>query len=63
MEWALEDLKGFLNTWSPVQKYKDDYRTNPVDSVLDELTQYWEPGQANTVTFPIFLRLGKISQG
>lgn len=60
LEWSLEDLEGFLNSWSPVQQYKNDHETNPVDPFLMELRSVWKPGESRTVTFPVFLRLGRV---
>lgn len=59
-QWSFEYFKGFLNSWSPVQQYKDDHGSNPVDPLLEKLEAVWKPGESRTVTFPVFLRLGKI---
>ncbi|MDX1637676.1 MAG: class I SAM-dependent methyltransferase [Balneolaceae bacterium] len=61
LEWSLEELEGFLNSWSPVQQYKNDTGSNPVNPLLTEIMTLWDPGETKTVTFPIFLRLGRIS--
>ncbi len=60
MEWTLETLEGFLNSWSTVQKYKNDHNSNPVDPVLDQIKSLWESEKSRTVTFPVFLRLGQV---
>jgi len=60
MEWSFEDFEGFLNTWSPVQRYKDEHGSNPVGPLLDELGEFWKPGESRIVTFPVFMRLGKV---
>ena len=57
--WQLEDLIGYLNTWSAVQHYINDKGTNPVDLISNELVQSWQNGTEKEVTFPMFMRLGK----
>lgn len=59
-KWSLNDLEGYFNTWSTVQKFKDDKGFNPVDSVIDEISACWTKGEIKEVTFPVFLRLGRI---
>ncbi|MDZ7694462.1 MAG: class I SAM-dependent methyltransferase [Balneolaceae bacterium] len=61
IEWEREHLEGFLNSWSPVQKFKDDHGQNPVDTVIQEIDPLWGEDEKLSVTFPIFLRLGKLS--
>lgn len=57
LNWDFEHLKGYLKTWSAVQKYEEDNATNPVDAISEELKKTF--GERNLVRFPIFLRVGK----
>jgi len=57
-QWPLEQLQGYLNTWSAVRKYIAVNQTNPVDALVAELKPHWH--RAMTVTFPLFLRLGRL---
>jgi len=58
-EWNLEHLYGYISTWSSVQKYLKEHGENPVDKLIDELRPFWRT-EKQTVTFPLFLRLGKV---
>lgn len=58
--WSLEDLEGYLNSWSAVQKFKDEDGFNPADDFLELLKSKtgWKVEEKRKVTFPVFLRLG-----
>ncbi len=58
--WTIARLIGFLNTWSSVQKYIQINNKNPVELIADELKSLWETEENKTVTFPVFLKTGKI---
>jgi ubiquinone/menaquinone biosynthesis C-methylase UbiE len=59
-EWKLEQLTGYLNTWSAVQHYIKAEKQNPVDLIYDDLARTWEKNITKTVRFPILLRVGKL---
>lgn len=55
--WSLEQLIGYLNTWSAVQHYIKDKGVNPLDMVKPDLEKLWEKG-GKEVVFPLLLRIG-----
>ncbi len=55
--WTLEQLTGYLETWSAVQHYIKKNGSNPVDLIRDELKEIWKKGDGK-VTFPLLLRIG-----
>ena len=57
--WTFEQLTGYLETWSAVQHYIKQNKTNPVDLIRDDLKEYWEKGDRK-VTFPLLLRIRTI---
>lgn len=57
--WTLAQLEGYLTTWSAVQKYIGVYNQNPVDDLISQIKIFWKD-ERQTVTFPLFLRLGGI---
>jgi len=59
--WSFEQLAGYLNTWSPVQNYKNQNEFNPVDLIVEELKLCWND-EIRTVKFPVFLRLGRVEK-
>jgi len=56
--WTLEQLTGYLETWSATQHYIKKNGSNPVDIIRDELQESWEKSD-KSVTFPLLLRIGK----
>lgn len=63
-QWSLDELEGYLNSWSTVQKFKDREGFNPVDDFLEKLKAVtdWGTEETKKVTFPVFMRLGRISK-
>jgi SAM-dependent methyltransferase len=61
VEYDLAALSGYLNTWSSVQHYIKANGSNPVDVFIDELSAVWKPGEKYTFSFPLFLKIGKVS--
>lgn len=60
--WSIEQLTGYLETWSATQHYKKKNNgQDPVDLILEELEESWERGDKQVV-FPLLLRIGKISE-
>lgn len=57
--WTREQLQGYLATWSAVQKYLHTNKTNPVIPLMEEIKQHWLQ-DTMTITFPLFLRLGRV---
>jgi len=62
LHWNLEQLIGYLNTWSAVKHFIKENSFNPIDKLQGELEQYWEKEQAIEVRFPLLLRVGKITR-
>ena len=61
MQWAPDDLPGYLNTWSSVQHFIKATGYNPVDEFAERLTARWPAGAASLpFSFPVFMRMGRI---
>lgn len=58
MEWNLEQLTGYLKTWSAVKHFEEKNHYNPVDEIYLRLKKAF--GEKNRVVFPILFRLGRI---
>ncbi|MEM7370777.1 MAG: class I SAM-dependent methyltransferase [Bacteroidota bacterium] len=60
-EWTLEQMEGYLNTWSSLQSYLQQHQDNPASALIDEIRQNksWEASQ--TVRFPIFTKVGHLT--
>lgn len=59
-EWTIAEFQGYLSTWSSVQKYIQANQINPVESFMKKILPLWKSDR-QSVNFPLFLRLGKIS--
>ncbi len=61
LQWKLDELEGYLNTWSSLQKYLREHATNPVDTVIKQIEAYWGKEEIKEVSFPIFLKIGRLT--
>lgn len=58
--WTLPQFKGYLNSWSSVQNYKDLKKENPVDWMMMNLENLWDKKIQKEVQFPIFMKMGVV---
>ncbi|TGN09431.1 class I SAM-dependent methyltransferase [Leptospira ilyithenensis] len=59
-EWTIEQMIGYLETWSAIQNYIEEKNENPLDSVLNDLKSLWGEGKKRMVRFPILFRVARI---
>ncbi len=57
--WTLDQLVGYLKTWSATQHHKEETGTDPIALIYDELKISWGKSDRK-VTFPLFLRMGTL---
>ncbi|MEO9965819.1 MAG: class I SAM-dependent methyltransferase [Reichenbachiella sp.] len=61
--WNTNHLEGYFNSWSCVQNYKQNNNgENPVPDLMIRLKEYWSEGESKKVTFPVFLKMGRIEK-
>ncbi len=58
--WNLNQLIGFLNSWSAVQHYIRKNNINPVEELSQQLKTAWGNEEIQKVSFPIYTRVGKV---
>jgi SAM-dependent methyltransferase len=59
LDWDLDDMLGYLRTWSPTRRYIERHGTDPVSLIERELAEAWgEPGERRRVVWPINMRIG-----
>lgn len=58
--WKLENLIGYLNTWSSVKHFIKKNEYNPLDEISNELTKAWGSTEIRKINFPIIFRAGRI---
>lgn len=60
-EWTLEQLIGYLGTWSAVQRYRQERGVDPLSLIAEELTAAWgEVAAPQRVVWPLFMRVGRV---
>lgn len=61
-EWDLNEFMGYLHTWSATQRFEKKNEQNPLDIVRRLLVKTWGKPQARqTVRWPLYLRIGKVT--
>lgn len=55
-EWKIEELLGYLRTWSAVKHFEKDRQKDPVHLIEEDLKKAF--GKRNKVSFPILFRMG-----
>jgi ubiquinone/menaquinone biosynthesis C-methylase UbiE len=60
VQWSLEDLKGYLGTWSALRHCINTTGLNPLPDLLLELQAAWGPDTIRSFSFPLFLKLWRI---
>ena len=58
-QWNLDDLLGYLLTWSSTQRFIAAKGANPLQEISDELDDAWgTPERTRNVSWPLTLRVG-----
>jgi SAM-dependent methyltransferase len=59
--WNLDQVLGYLGTWSSVQKFMQLHSANPLDQIEADLRCAWGAAEAlREVRWPLYLRVGRI---
>lgn len=59
LSWSIEELHGYLTTWSSVQKFIQQHQRNPVEELIQKVLPHWQ-GEKVQIRFPIFMRVGRV---
>jgi SAM-dependent methyltransferase len=57
--WTLDDLEGYFNTWSALQKFITANNYNPVPELIKIIQPFWKEEKMKII-FPVYMRMGKI---
>lgn len=61
--WTLNQMEGYLNSWSSVQNYKNENDgKNPVNLVIQKLENHWKRNEKIEVNSPVFMHIRKIEK-
>lgn len=58
--WTYDHLIGYLNSWSAVQKYIRENNQNPIKKISSQLKQAWGDNENLDITFPLYIRVGRV---
>ena len=57
-DWDVEQVMGYLATWSSVQRYRDRVGRDPLPALRERLRRAWPGDERRRLRWPIHLRLG-----
>jgi hypothetical protein len=61
LDWRLEDLVGYIGTWSAVWALEQAQGQGPFTTLRRDLAAAWKPAAAaRTVRWPLALRVGRV---
>jgi len=60
--WQREDLLGYIGSWSAVQKFIKVNNHSPIPIIEEQIKKIWQEGEVKKVTFPIYLKSGRVSK-
>lgn len=61
-DWTMDQMIGYMSTWSAVRGFREATGGDPVAGVREEMAAAWgDPDRRRRVAWPIHLRLGRTS--
>lgn len=60
-EWDLDNVVGFLASWSATRRYLDEKGSHPVNEILSDLQTAWgDENQKRVLRWPLYVRIGRL---
>jgi len=59
---SLDELIGYINSWSSVNKYRQKHNRNPVDQLVVDLKKVWPENETKPTVTPIFVKMGIVEK-
>jgi hypothetical protein len=60
VEWSVEELAGYIRTWSATKRYLETVGNDPVNQLETQMRPLWgDPQSKKTVSWPLSLRVGR----
>ena len=61
VRWDFNHLIGYLKTWSAVQRFKEEHKSDPVEAFAQDLEREWgRPEEEKRIRWPINMRVGRV---
>jgi SAM-dependent methyltransferase len=61
MTWTVDDLIGYLGTWSPLKRFRSDRGFDPLEATIPKLRAAWGGAAERTVVWPFIARAFRAS--
>lgn len=58
-EWTLQQMLGYISTWSAVVRYAQTNGVDPVAGLAERLAPLWEPERRRRIEWPLTLLAGR----
>ena len=58
--YSLQQLVGYLRTWSGVKHYLQREGADPLEIVMDELKEAWGDAETHAIIWPVHMRAGRV---
>ena len=59
--WTIEQLMGYVRSWSATQRYVDERGNDPTPDFVRALREHWgDPASRHVIHWPFVLRLGRV---
>lgn len=59
-DWTLENLFGFLGTWSAAQKFKEKENFDPLNLITSDFQKAWGKEKVRKAKWDLILKVGKV---
>jgi SAM-dependent methyltransferase len=60
LTWTPDHLMGYLGTWSPLKRYRDEKGEDPLPAIASKLEQAWGDAEERKVSWPLSLRAFRV---
>ena len=61
--WTFEDLVGYLGTWSPLKRFRNERGFDPLAAILPRLREAWGDAAEREVIWPLTVRAFRCNGG
>ena len=61
--WTLDDLIGYLGTWSPLKRFRNERGFDPLEAIVPKLRAAWGDAAEREVVWPFTVRAFRCNGG
>ena len=60
LRWSLEQLVGYLGTWSPRKRYQEVHGADALEAIFPKLACVWGGSVDRLITWPLSIRAFRV---